>query len=113
MAQFIEATNNLFGGVVTIPGALPDDPSEFQTALRRSLDLWSSEGIRVVWLEVPISKAALVPVAVEAGFSYHHAGEQYLMLTHRLACQLMKECYRGCVAHSFRNVTGEMAPSAL
>jgi 8-oxo-dGTP pyrophosphatase MutT (NUDIX family) len=84
MAQLIESTTNPFGGVVPTPGALPDDPSEFRTALRRSLDLWSSEGIRVVWLEVPISKAALVPVAVEAGFSYHHAGEQYLMLTHRL-----------------------------
>ena len=84
MVQVIESTTNAFGGAVATPEALPDDPSEFRPALRRSLDLWKSEGVRVVWLEVPISKAALVPVAVEAGFSYHHAGEQYLMLTHRL-----------------------------
>jgi 8-oxo-dGTP diphosphatase len=38
----------------------------------------------VVWLKVPISKTALVPEAVKAGFMYHHADESYVMLTHRL-----------------------------
>jgi 8-oxo-dGTP pyrophosphatase MutT (NUDIX family) len=37
-----------------------------------------------VWLEIPIEKSALIPVAVEAGFTFHHSGENYLMLTLRL-----------------------------
>ena len=46
-----------------------------------SLEAWRDEGILTVWLEVPIDKSALVPVAVNAGFSYHHAHEDYVMLT--------------------------------
>ena len=45
---------------------------------------WKEEDFRVVWLEVPIAKSALIPVAVEHGFSFHHSGEGYLMLTHQL-----------------------------
>ena len=42
-----------------------------------------------VWLEIPISNAGLVPAAVEAGFAYHHAGEDYLLLT----LQLVKDAH--------------------
>ena len=43
--------------------------------------LWRSDGVLVVWLEIPIKQAALVPVAVESGFTYHHTGDDYLLLT--------------------------------
>jgi ADP-ribose pyrophosphatase YjhB (NUDIX family) len=38
----------------------------------------------VVWLEVPIDRASLIPIAVDAGFTFHHSGNDYLMLTHKL-----------------------------
>ena len=56
-------------GVVPIPEQLVDDPSTFKGQLSHSLEAWETEGYKVVWLEVPIGKAALIPVAVDRGFS--------------------------------------------
>ncbi len=84
MVEVLEATANPFRGIVPVPEALPADPEVFRQQLRHSLHVWDQDGYLVVWLEVPITHAALIPVAVAAGFSFHHSGEQYLMLTHRL-----------------------------
>ena len=81
MVQALSYKANPFGGVVIDPPALPDTPQDFRSRLRYSMDLWRSDGVLVVWLEIPLNQAALVPVAVEAGFSYHHAGDDYLLLT--------------------------------
>ena len=82
--EVIEAKPNPFGGIVPVPDLLTDDPREFKDQLRDSLSGWREEGYKVVWLELPTSKAALVPMAVEAGFSFHHAQEGYAMLTRQL-----------------------------
>ena len=82
--ESIESTTNPFGGVVPNPEVLTGDPVEFSKQLGHSLSAWRAEGFKVVWLEIPISKAALVPVAVEAGFAFHHANETYVLLTHQL-----------------------------
>lgn len=86
MAKLLDASRNPFGGMVAVPESLPDDPQEFRIRLGDSLAAWRSDRILAVWLEIPIGKAALVPVAVEAGFTYHHSGEDYLLLT----CQLVE-----------------------
>ena len=83
--EVLDSTTNPFGGVIPIPEALPEDSEEFRRRLHRSLRGWKAEGFKAVWLEISITKAALVPVAVEAGFSFHHSSENYLMLTNRLA----------------------------
>ncbi len=80
----IEFTTNPFDGVIPNPSALPDDPETFRRQLHRSLDEWRDRRYKLIWLEVPISKAALVPIAVEAGFVFHHAMESYVMLTRQL-----------------------------
>ena len=82
--EALEFTTNPFRGAVTSPGSLPPDPAEFARRLRHSLGVWGSEGLQTVWMEIPSALAALIPLAVEAGFSFHHSSEQYLMLTHRL-----------------------------
>jgi 8-oxo-dGTP pyrophosphatase MutT (NUDIX family) len=84
MVELIESKTNPFGGIVIQPEVLPDDPGVFRSRLGFSLDSWRSDGRLAVWLEVPITRAPLVPVAVEAGFTYHHSAEDYLMLTLRL-----------------------------
>ena len=93
MTTLLEATTNPFGGILPNPAALPVDTEEFRARLADSLASWREEGYKVVWLEVPIGLSALVPVAVSAGFSFHHSGErpnlyspgmendQYLMMT--------------------------------
>ena len=59
---------NQFGGVVTDTSALPDDPREFGALLKDSLDSWTANGYKVVWLEIPLSRSALVPVAAPRRF---------------------------------------------
>ena len=80
----LESTTNPFGGILPDPDALAPDPDAFQAQLSASLELWKEQGFQVVWLEIPACKAGLVPVAVEAGFRFHHTGENYLMLTLQL-----------------------------
>ena len=80
----LEFSPNQFGGVVTDPSALPDDPDEFRRLLCKSLDSWTREGYKVVWLELPIGCASLVPAAADAGFEYHHAKSEYVLMTLQL-----------------------------
>lgn len=82
--ELLAHTPNPFRGVVVNPGELPEDPQTFQQRLVPSLKTWKQEDFRVVWLEVPIQLAGLIPIAVEAGFTFHHSTEDYLMLTLRL-----------------------------
>ena len=75
------ARPNPFGGMVTAPDWLPADAAEFGQRLEVSLKQWTADGIKAVWLEVPIGRAALIPEAVNRGFGFHHSGDDYLMLT--------------------------------
>ena len=80
----IEYTTNPFDGVVLDPSRLPADSQEFKRQLDYSLGFWTDQDFKVAWLEVPIDKTGLVPVAVDAGFTFHHSGDDYLMMAHRL-----------------------------
>ena len=82
--EILSFNTNPFGGVLVDPLTLPQDPQGFRSQLAYSMDEWIAEGYKVAWLEVPLDKSALVPVAVEAGFSYHHADASYLMMTNQL-----------------------------
>ncbi|MBV9168810.1 MAG: NUDIX domain-containing protein [Chloroflexi bacterium] len=73
-----------FGGIIVEPETLPQDPEAFRKQLEHSLNTWTGEGYRLVWLDTPIDRAALIPVAVEAGFTFHHSGERNVMMTRRL-----------------------------
>ncbi len=87
LVQYMELlafTTNPFGGVLTETAALPEAPDVFQVQLHYSLETWRGEGYRVVWIEIPLERAGLVPVAAGAGFSFHHSGETYVMMTLRL-----------------------------
>jgi 8-oxo-dGTP pyrophosphatase MutT (NUDIX family) len=67
--------------MVIVPGDLPVDAAEFAQRLKVSLKQWTSDGIKAAWLEVPIGKSPLIPVAVNQGFTFHHSADDYLMLT--------------------------------
>ena len=84
MADVLKAESNPFKGIIPKPEGLPENPQTFQARLEHSLQSWRDEGYLVVWLEVPLARAVLIPVAVEAGFSFHHTTDGYLMLTHCL-----------------------------
>ncbi len=83
-SRLLEGTPNPFAGIDIDPAALPRDGEEFRSSLSRSLDEWQSKGFKVVWLELPLERAAFVPIAAEAGFGFHHSAEDYVMMTRRL-----------------------------
>jgi 8-oxo-dGTP pyrophosphatase MutT (NUDIX family) len=70
--------------VIVDPEALPSEVEAFERCLPGSLRAWEAQGLKVAWLEVPIAKSALIPVAVEAGFVFHHSGQAYVMMTLQL-----------------------------
>ena len=79
--DIIPHTVNDFAGVVTQSEFLPESVEAFEEQLANSLAAWSDKGYKAVWLEIPIERASLVPPAIRAGFSYHHAEESYVTLT--------------------------------
>jgi 8-oxo-dGTP pyrophosphatase MutT (NUDIX family) len=83
--DLLSATPNAFGGVVIDRETLPAISETFREQLEHSLHTWESEQKQVVWLEIPIAQSRLIPIAVEAGFLFHHSGPDYLMLTRQLS----------------------------
>lgn len=82
--EVLEHTTNAFNGIVINPESLPSARETFSHRLSMSLEIWKKRGRQLVWLEVPIIKSEFIPVAVQAGFSFHHSSETYLMLTRPL-----------------------------
>jgi 8-oxo-dGTP pyrophosphatase MutT (NUDIX family) len=82
--EILPYTRNAFSGGLCDPAELPNDVGEFEARLTTSLEAWADEGLKVIWLEIPIDRSALIPVAVQAGFAFHHTGSDYLMLIRRL-----------------------------
>lgn len=80
----LKATANRFGGIEIDTPDLPSDPEHFREGLSHSLDAWGREGFKVVWLNVPTALSALIPVATQAGFQFHHCTDKYLMLVLQL-----------------------------
>jgi len=80
----LHGSGDHYGGIIVDPTALPADSSVFDVRLGRSLDRWRAEGVRGVWLEVPIHMSHLVSVAVGRGFVFHHAEPGHCMMTHWL-----------------------------
>jgi 8-oxo-dGTP pyrophosphatase MutT (NUDIX family) len=80
----LQGSPDQFGGMVVPPTALPEDATVFRALMERSLAAWSADGFKLVWLEIPIANARAIPVAAEAGFRFHHSGEDYVVMTLRL-----------------------------
>ena len=82
--EILSATPNPYKGIVINSAELCKDVSAFQIQLTHSLDFWRKENYQVVWLEISLEQAELIPVATAAGFVFHHSQENYLLLTYRL-----------------------------
>jgi 8-oxo-dGTP pyrophosphatase MutT (NUDIX family) len=82
--DLLEHAPDMFGGIIVEADHLPGDPELFRARLQLSLDTWRNEGRRLVWIDVPLHRAHLIPVATKAGFFFHHANEQDVMLVCRL-----------------------------
>ena len=64
---------------------------EFKTLLDSTMQVYKQQGFRGVWLRLKKEQVHLAGVAVqEAGFNFHHAKNDYLMLTHWIPESLNK-----------------------
>ncbi|KAI9184901.1 hypothetical protein LWI28_002306 [Acer negundo] len=79
--KLLEATNDEHGGVI-VEMEEPMAPQAFATVLTASMLHWKHQGKRGVWIKLPINLVNLVETAVKAGFWYHHAEPNYLMLVY-------------------------------
>jgi 8-oxo-dGTP pyrophosphatase MutT (NUDIX family) len=78
-----------FGGIIVDAEQLPSDAEAFTAALSQSIETWTAEGFKLVWLDVPLTHAALVPVAANAGFFFHHSNEGDVMMI----CRLVEDAF--------------------
>lgn len=79
--ELLPAVHDHYDGVM-VEMKEPMDSSAFASSLRASISNWKKQGIKGVWIKLPISLANLVQPAVEEGFWYHHAEPSYLMLVY-------------------------------
>ncbi|KAL4429161.1 hypothetical protein ABPG77_010140 [Micractinium sp. CCAP 211/92] len=77
----LQGHEDAYSGLILDPDSLPESPEEFSAVLAASLDAWRQHGYRGIWLKVPRHRAHLVGHAVDAGFEFHHAERDYVMLT--------------------------------
>ncbi|GAY51241.1 Nudix hydrolase 8 [Citrus sinensis] len=80
--EFLDAFDDEYDGVIINPENLPSSANAFVSALRASLSNWKLKGKKGVWLKILSKQADLVPIAIQEGFSYHHAEPGYVMLTY-------------------------------
>ncbi|KAJ0031706.1 hypothetical protein Pint_13313 [Pistacia integerrima] len=81
-SEFLYACDDEYDGVIIDPESLPSSANAFVSALRASLSNWKTKGKKGVWLKILSEQADLVPIAVQEGFTYHHAEPGYVMLTY-------------------------------
>lgn len=82
--QIFEHSVNRYGGVVIDPAVLPATVDAFQQQMKRSLARWHQEDLKLVWLEIPLAQAALIPIAANLGFIFHHSTAEQSTLVYRL-----------------------------
>ncbi|XP_048233325.1 nudix hydrolase 2 isoform X2 [Ricinus communis] len=77
--KLLDAVEDLHGGVV-VEMKENMDSEIFVPLLRASMSQWRYQGKKGAWIKLPIQLSYLVDPVVQAGFRYHHAEADYLML---------------------------------
>jgi ADP-ribose pyrophosphatase YjhB (NUDIX family) len=77
----LECTYDAYGGVIVNASRLPQSSVKFTRMLSASIHQWRNEGVRGVWLKIPKHFVDFIPIASGAGFDFHHAQEEYVMMT--------------------------------
>ncbi|KAL5193824.1 Nudix hydrolase 2 [Glycine soja] len=75
----LRAIEDQHGGVI-VNIENPMDSSVFSSLLEASISQWREQGKKGVWIKLPREHSNLVDSAVKAGFRFHHAEPDYLML---------------------------------
>jgi len=96
-----------FKGITIRSSDISDSGESFSCDLSTSLKHWRDEGLRSVWFHVDKEQAALVPVLVAQGFSFHHVNTQsHLSLFLWMAGDKGEVCNIPSYAHTLIGVGG-------
>ncbi len=75
---------NQFNGAIIDAGSLPEEAADFKELLGNTINKLKKEERNTLWINMPIEKAAYVPIAVDAGFQYHHADAENVEMVLKL-----------------------------
>ncbi|CAL9222432.1 unnamed protein product [Arabidopsis halleri] len=71
-----------YGGVeVNLMEVEPMTAEDFNAKLDVSLKAWKDQGKKGIWIKLPCELSSLVDIAIKKGFTYHHAENEYAVLT--------------------------------
>lgn len=62
-----------YDGLIIDSATVPSDPNDFCSSLKFCISEWREQGIRGVWLKLPLGHAHCIGHAVDFGFRFHHA----------------------------------------
>ncbi|KAK4279084.1 hypothetical protein QN277_016839 [Acacia crassicarpa] len=79
--SLLNAKEDQYEGVI-VNVEEPMDSMAFASLLQSSMRSWRERGKKGVWIKLPIEHVNLVETVVKAGFRYHHAEADHLMLVH-------------------------------
>ncbi|BAT89002.1 hypothetical protein VIGAN_05266500 [Vigna angularis var. angularis] len=82
--ETLRAVEDQHGGVI-VSMEESMDSSVFAFLLEDSISKWKEQGKRGVWIKLAREHSNLVDSAVKAGFRFHHAEPDYLMLVNWIA----------------------------
>lgn len=80
----LPVTRDGFNGVTCDLGSIgleAPDVVAFGARVDSNIERWRADGVRGVWMRVPVGLLELAPALRDRGFSLHHSGDGYLMLT--------------------------------
>ncbi|MDC7223669.1 MAG: NUDIX domain-containing protein [Spirochaetales bacterium] len=80
----LQATQNIYGGMIIDPAALPGQDETLLSELQTSLSQWKKEGAALAWLTLPADRNALVPAVMALGFAYHNCSREALTLVKQI-----------------------------
>ncbi|MED6106287.1 hypothetical protein PIB30_003699 [Stylosanthes scabra] len=81
--EMLKGEDDKHGGVVvSVEEENPIEPLHFSSLLQASISNWRQQGKKGVWIKLPIQHSNLVDTVVKAGFRYHHAEPDHLMLVY-------------------------------
>lgn len=82
--NILRYTEDRYDGAIVDFKQLPSNDGDFTAALDASLAYWRANKKRGIWMKLPIQNASFIPIATARGFVFHHAENNYVMMTHWL-----------------------------
>jgi 8-oxo-dGTP pyrophosphatase MutT (NUDIX family) len=81
-AKAFEGKADRYGGVdINVPKDSAASVTQFATELKECLAEWTANGKRGIWFKVPLTCARFIASLTAEKFVFHHAKEDYVMLT--------------------------------